>query len=145
MATAARSIDIHATPEEVWEYLRTPANIVEWWPGCEAIHDVAPQSDGGFTFQWIDKPAGVTCRGEIEETIVEPGEGIRLHIGGDICGEMRWRVHRENGGVRVRFESDYDLPVRALIPHLSPIRILRFQEDEADAIANRLRQRYAAK
>ena len=120
-------------------------NIVEWWPNCEEIHDVRPLSEGGFAFKWTDKPGGVTCRGEIEETVVEPGEGIALHIAGDICGDIRWRVQQNGGGTYVTFESDYDLPVRSLIPYLSPVRILMFQQHEADAIAKKVQERFAGK
>jgi hypothetical protein len=51
---------------------------------------------------------------------------------------MTWLVEREKGGARVTFASDCDLPVRALAPHLSAFRILRFQRDEADAIVANL-------
>ena len=52
MATAVRSMYVKATAEEVWDYLQTPRNIVEWWPNCEEIHDGQRLSEGGFAFKW---------------------------------------------------------------------------------------------
>jgi hypothetical protein len=135
-------MQVKATAEEVWDYLQTPRNIVEWWPDCEEIHDVRSLSGGGFAFKWTDKPAGVTCRGEIETVVRTPGEGLSLHVAGDIYGDMTWRVERKNGSTCVDFASDYDLPIRALIPYLSPVRLLRFQQDEADAIVAKVRERF---
>ena len=142
MATAMRSMQVKATAEEVWDYLQTPGNIVEWWPNCEEIEDVRPLSEGRLAFKWTEKPAGVTCRGEIEAVVRTPGEGLSLHVAGDIYGDMSWRVERTNGSTRVDFASDYDLPIRALIPYLSPVRLLRFQQDEADAIVAQVRKRF---
>jgi uncharacterized protein YndB with AHSA1/START domain len=145
VATTVRRIYVVATAEQVWDYLQTPKNIVDWWPNCEEIHAVRPLSEGGFVFKWTDKPAGVTCCGEIEETVVEPGEDLALHIAGDICGDIRWQVKQNEAGTHVTFESDYDLPVRALIPHLSPFRLLMFQQDEADAIMEKVTEHFGAR
>lgn len=142
MATALRNIYAPVPAEQVRDYLRTPASIVEWWPDCNEIHDVVDCGEGGCAFKWTDRPAGVVCHGEIQEQVRGAGELIALHLSGDICGEMSWQVQPENGGTHVTFRSDYDLPVRSLIPYLSPVRLLRFQEDEADAIAARIRGKF---
>lgn len=142
MARAARSVHVEATVEQVWDYLRDPKSIVEWWPNCTEIHNVQACADGGCTFKWTNKPGGVTCCGEIAEFVSDPDDGIVLHLAGDICGELHWRARRENGGTQVTFDSDYDLPVRALIPYLSPVRLLTFQQQEADEIAAKVREHF---
>ena len=142
MATAVRNLHVNAPAEQVWEYLQTPGSIVEWWPDCEEIHDITRRSDGALTFKWTDKPAGVSCHGEIAETVEEPGKTLALHLTGDLCGDLHWRVRGENGGTDLVLESDYDLPVRSLIPFLSPVRILTFQQDEADAIVEKVREHF---
>jgi hypothetical protein len=86
----------------------------------------------------------VLCRGATTETEEAPGKAMRLHLTGDLCGDMRWLVQPENAGSRIVFVSDYDLPVRSLVPYLSPVRILTFQEDEADAIIERVREHFSA-
>jgi hypothetical protein len=143
MSTVTRSAHLSVPAEQVWDYLRAPANMIEWWPDCEEIHDVARSENGVIQFGWTDRPAGVPCHGITTETEEEPGKALRLHLTGDLCGDMRWVVQRENGGSRVIFISDYDLPVRSLVPHLSPVRILTFQDDEADAIIRTLRERFS--
>jgi hypothetical protein len=142
MPTALRSIYVDAPVEQVREYLRTPASVVEWWPDCDEVHDVEQRSDGHVGFKWTDKPAGVVCHGETDETAQGSGEDILMRLSGDLCGDMSWRVQGENGGALVTFRSDYDLPVRSLIPYLSPVRLLRFQQDEADAIAAKIRAKF---
>lgn len=138
MATAIRSLHVNATAAQVWEYLQTPANIVEWWPDCEEVHDVVRRDDMHLSLKWTDKPAGVLCHGEIAETIEEPGKALDLRLTGDLCGELHWQIRGENGSTDIVFESDYDLPVRSLIPILSPVRILNFQQDEADRIVEKV-------
>lgn len=144
MSTATRSAFLSAPAGQVWDYLRTPGNMVEWWPDCEEIHGVARGDDGVIRFGWTDRPAGILCHGETAETEEEPGKTVRLHLTGDLCGDMRWMVQHENGGSRVIFISDYDLPVRSLVPYLSPVRILTFQEDEADVVIRRVREHFSA-
>jgi uncharacterized protein YndB with AHSA1/START domain len=145
MCIATRSLHVDAAAEQVWEYLRTPANMTEWWPDCEEIHDVARSDDGAVRFKWTDKPAGVVCHGETAETLEEPEKRLRLHLTGDLCGDLRWAVQDENGGSRLTFESDYDLPVRSLVPYLSAVRILNFQRDEADAVIRRVREHFSTR
>lgn len=143
MGIAVRNMHLSATAEQVWDYLRSPQSILEWWPDCEEIHDVTRPSDGGLHFKWTDRPAGVCCHGDVTETIDEPAKSLLLHLSGDLHGDIRWHVQGENGGAGVVFQSDYDLPVRSLIPFLSASRILTFQQDEADAIAQKVREHFA--
>jgi hypothetical protein len=142
MPTAVRRIHVNVPTEQVWDFLQTPGSIVEWWPDCVEIHDVTRRGDGEVTFGWTDKPAAVTCHGEIVETVEVPGKSLVLHLVGDLCGDLHWRISSENGGTDLVFESDYDLPVRALLPFLSPFRILTFQQDEADKIAEKIREHF---
>jgi carbon monoxide dehydrogenase subunit G len=136
MATTHRSIHVEASASRVWDYLLTPESILEWWPGCVEIHSVAREGDGGYAVEWTNRPAGVMCRGEMVAACRPEGEGlaITLRVSGDLYGDMSWEVQGEGSGTRLTFRSDYDMPVRALIPYLSPYRILMYQQDEADAI-----------
>lgn len=118
-------------------------NIVEWWPHCQAVREGGPEAGGRFDFTWTDKPGGIVCHEEIEETVIVPGEGITLHLAGDICGDLRWQVRCENGGTHLTFVSDYSLPVRSLIAHISPIRLVAFEEHEADEIAASVRRHFS--
>ena len=142
MSIAVRSMHLNALAEQVWDYVQAPANIVKWWPDCEEIRDVTRGNDGTVRFRWTDRPAGVVCHGEMAETVEEPGKRLHLHLTGDLCGDLRWRVQCENGGSLLTFESDYDLPVRSLVPFLSAARILAFQQDEADAVMQKVREHF---
>ena len=141
MTTANRSVRVEAPADQVRDYLSTPNNIVEWWPDCVEIHDLI-REPGGYAFGWTDSPAGVPCHGEMRETVEGAGETIALRLTGDLHGLMTWRAEPEGGGTRVTFQSDYDLPVRALIPYLTPARLLRFQQDEADAVTAKVREKF---
>jgi hypothetical protein len=142
MARAVRSLHVGARVEQVRDFLQVPTNMLEWWPDCDEIDDLEVCDVGAIAFKYADKPAGVVCRGEIEERVLEDCGDVTLRLSGDLHGTMRWHLEPEDGGARVTFESDYDMPVRALIPYLSPVRLLRYQEDEADQIATRLREKF---
>ncbi|MCU0508185.1 MAG: SRPBCC family protein [Anaerolineae bacterium] len=142
MARALRSLHLGAPVDEVRDFLQEPANMLEWWPDCDEIDDLRVCDVGAIAFKYADKPAGVMCRGEVEERVVGDCGDVALHLTGDLHGDMRWRIEAEDGGTRVTFESDYDMPVRALIPYLSPVRLLRYQEDEADQVAAKLREKF---
>jgi hypothetical protein len=133
---------LEAPVDEVRDFLQTPANMLEWWPDCDEIDDLEVCDVGAIAFKYADKPGGVACRGTIEERVLANGEDLALRLSGDLHGSMRWHLEPEDCGTRVTFESDYDMPVRALIPYLSPVRLLRYQEDEADQIAVRLREKF---
>jgi hypothetical protein len=143
MGTAVRDIYVGAAAEQVWDFLQVPKNIVEWWPHCEAVRDGGPEDGGRFDFTWADKRGGIVCHEEIEQAEVVPGEGITLHLAGDICGDLHWRGRGENGGTRLTFVSDYSLPLRSLIAHISPIRLVAFEEHEADEIAASVRRHFS--
>lgn len=145
MTTVAISMHVKATAEQVWEYLRSSRNIVEWWPNCAALEDVPPLSEGGFAFKWTGERGEAVLRSEVEEVLAEPGEGISVHLAGDICGTIRWRVRREDGGTRVVLQTDYAVRLRPLLMHLSPLRLLRFEQDEAAAIASRVVEQFSGK
>ena len=142
MARAMRSAYLETTAEDLWSFLEAPQNITEWWPNCVQIYDVKRSEDGRLAFKWVDRCGELALRGEVEEVVEQAGKRLAVHITGDIHGDMAWRLEPQNGGVKLDFESDYDLPVRSLIPFLSPVRLLTYQQDEADAIVARMRERY---
>ena len=143
MPRAMRSAYLETTAEDLWSFLEAPQNITEWWPNCVQIYDVRRSEDGRLAFKWVDRCGELALRGEVEEVVEQAGKRLAVHITGDIHGDMAWRLEPQNGGVKLDFESDYDLPVRSLIPFLSPMRLLTYQQDEADAIVARMKERYS--
>jgi len=142
MATATIAMNVKAPADKVWAYLNATQNIADWWGNCTEVHQKADANS--CCLEWRERISGVTLHADVVETMEQPGEQIRLHMCGDICGDILWQVRPQNGGTQVVLLSDYDLPVHRLAPYLSPYRLLTFQQTEAEAMAARIRARFVA-
>ena len=115
-------------------------NLADWWPHCLCFDGKRPLP--GYCFEWLDQKTHLALLAQIEEVLAQPGVGITFHLAGDICGDIVWRVRRENGGSAVGVAADYSLPLRRMLPFMSPVRAWRFQQDEADAMLARVQARF---
>ena len=67
MATAKSSSNIYAPVEKVFEYVQ-PETLLEIWPSFVEVKNVKELSNGGYSWEWVDKMAGMRFNGASEDT-----------------------------------------------------------------------------
>ena len=63
MAKDEKSINISAPPAKIFEYINVPTNLPEIWPSMVEAKDVEPLPNGGNSFRWVYKMAGMRFEG----------------------------------------------------------------------------------
>jgi uncharacterized protein YndB with AHSA1/START domain len=140
VAKLTKSITINVPPEKVFAYVNEPANLVEVWPSFEEAKDVRPTPNGGHSFRWVYKMAGMRLEGTSEDTEVVANQRHVSRTQGGIESTVTWTFRREDGSTRVTFETDYTVPI-PLLGKLAETFIVRANEHEAETILANLKDR----
>ena len=140
MANVKKSIVISAPVEKVFEYINVPTNLTEIWPSMVEAKDVQRLSNGGNSFRWVYKMAGMSFEGVSEDTDVVPNERIVSKTEGGIESEVTWAIQPENGGSIVTFDAEYTVPI-PLLGKLAEAFIVKLNENEAETILANLKSR----
>jgi uncharacterized protein YndB with AHSA1/START domain len=91
--------------DRVWAALTTPAEMIRWWGDAR----VELVEGGAFTVAWLnvdDAGNRAVMTGRVT-SLRPPNE---LEIDGDVHGTLRWELHPDGDGTRLRFTSVLDLP-----------------------------------
>ena len=104
MAVISVSIDLDATPEQVWEVVRDVGGHVEWMADARAIRFVSEQREGvGTTFDCDTQVGPLHLVDRMEITTWEPGRSMGVRHAGLVTGEGAFRLGPLDGGRRTRF------------------------------------------
>lgn len=143
MATAKSSISINAPVEKVFEYINVPTNLPEIWPSMIEVKDVQRLPNGGNSFGWVYKMAGMRFEGISEDTEVVPNQRVVSKTEGGIESKVTWITQQEDGGTNVTIEAEYTVPV-PLLGKLAEAIIVKLNENEGEAILANLKARMEA-
>jgi uncharacterized protein YndB with AHSA1/START domain len=103
MATAKNSIKINAPVEKVFEYLK-PEILPEIWLSLVEVENIKELPNGGHSWDWKYKLAGMNFSGTSENTEVVPNERTVSKTTGGIESTIMWLFQSENGGTKVTVE-----------------------------------------
>lgn len=143
MVTIERSVLVEAPPEKVYEYLDDPAHLPEIWPSMVEVSDVADLPNGGHSYHWVYKMAGVRFEGESETVEIEPEKHYIQKNTGQIPSSFDWTFIAENGSTRLKMKTEYEVP-ETLLGTLAKPFILKLNEREADSFLGNLKDRVEA-
>lgn len=140
VAKLSKSITINVPPEKVFAYVNEPVNLVEVWPSLEEAKDVRPTPNGGHSFRWVYKMAGMRFEGTSENTEVVANQRLVSRSKGGIDSTITWLFRPEAGATKVTVETDYTVPI-PLLGKLAETFIVRANEHEAETILANLKDR----
>ena len=106
MATAKNSIKINAPAEKVFEYL-TPENLPGIWPSLVEVKNIIELPNGGYSWDFVYKMAGMRFTGSSENTEVVPNERTVSQTTGGIESKISWLFQPEDDGTNVTFKAEY--------------------------------------
>ena len=142
MVKAEKSIVIQAPVEKVFGYVK-PTNLPEIWPSMVEAKDVQQLPNGGNSFRWVYKMAGLRLEGTSEDTEVVANQRVVSKSQGGIESTITWMFQPENGGTKVTFEAEYTVPV-PLLGKLAEAFIIKANEREAELLLANLKARMEA-
>jgi uncharacterized protein YndB with AHSA1/START domain len=138
-----KTITINAPIEKVFGYVEEPTNLPEIWPSLVEAKDVQRLPNGGTSFRWVYKMAGVRFEGTSEDTDYVANQRVVSKTKGGIESTVTWTFQPEAGGTKVTYEAEYTVPI-PLLGKLAESFIVKQNEGEAELILANLKARMEA-
>jgi uncharacterized protein YndB with AHSA1/START domain len=138
MAKLGSSVTINAPVEKVFEYTSKPENQPEFWPSMIEVKNVKKLPNGGYSYDFVYKLAGVRLAGSSEDTEFVPNERQVSVSTGGIESKITWLLQPEDGGTNITVEAEYTVPVPVLGKFAESI-IVRMVEKEVEVILDNLK------
>jgi uncharacterized membrane protein len=143
MAKLKKTITINAPVGKVFGYWQEPANLPEIWPSMVEVKDVKPLSNGGYSFRYVYKMAGMRLKGTSEDTEYVPNQRTVNKSKGGIQATQTFIYQAEAGGTKLTWEIEYTVPV-PLLGKLAEAVIVKMNEREAELVLANLKARMEA-
>ncbi|MGD9092837.1 MAG: SRPBCC family protein [Anaerolineales bacterium] len=143
MATVKNSITIDAPVEKVFEYVKQPENLPEFWPSMLEVSNIKELPTGGYRFEWVYKMAGMRFKGASEVTEFIPNERTVTHTSGGIESTITWEYSPLESGTKVNITGEYKVPL-PLVGKLAESFIVKQNEQESQVILANLKARMEA-
>ena len=143
MAKVEKTITINAPVEKVFSYVEEPTNLPEIWPSLVEAKDVQRLPNGGTSFRWVYKMAGMRFEGTSEDTDYVANQRVVSKTKGGIESTVTWMFQPEAGGTKVTYEAEYTVPI-PLLGKLAEAFIVKQNEHEAELLLANLKARMEA-
>ena len=143
MAKIEKAITINAPVEKVFGYVDEPTNLPEIWPSIVEVKDVQRLPNGGTSFRFVYKMAGVRLEVTSEDIEHIPNQRVVSKTKGGIESTFTWTFQPEAGGIKVTAESEYSVPI-PLLGKLAEAFIVKLNENEAELVLANLKARMEA-
>jgi uncharacterized membrane protein len=140
MAKLEKSIFIDAPVEKVFGFMAEPYNILEIWPSMQEIKNLEALPNGGHSYDWAYKMAGLRFEGHTETTELVRNQRVVAKNEGGIPSTFVWIYRVEDGGTRVTMSVDYEMPGKLLGKLAEPI-VHKMNEHEGDILLANLKAR----
>jgi uncharacterized membrane protein len=129
--------------EKVFGYVNQPTNLPQIWPSMVEVKDVQRLPNGGTSFQWVYKMAGMRFEGTTKDTEYVPNQRVVSKSTGGIESTFIWTFQPEDGGTKLTVEVEYTVPI-PLLGKVAEAFIVRQNERELDLILANLKARMEA-
>lgn len=140
MVRVEDNIHVAVDPETAFDYMDVPEHQAEISPSLSAVETVEELPTGGKRATYTYRMGGVTLDGEVEATVYDPPRRIVFEMTGGIEGTIEWTFTPEDGGVRVGYAAEYDLPVPVLDRLAAPF-VRKYNERELTTTLRNLKTR----
>ncbi|UCF28143.1 MAG: SRPBCC family protein [Chloroflexota bacterium] len=141
MATIESTITISAPVEKVFEYTK-PENLPEIWPSLVEVKNIKELANGGYSWDWMYKMAGMNFNGSSEHVeYVENEYTVAKSTG--IESTITWKYESVSGGTKMTSLTEYKIPV-PLLGKVAEAFIVKMNENESETILANLKARLEA-
>ena len=141
MATIKSSIFINAPVEKVFEMAK-PEFLPEIWPSLVEVKNIKELPNGGFSWDWVYKMAGMRFNGSSVHTEYVVNERTVAQSTG-IDSTITWTYEPEDGGTKMTALTEYKIPV-PLLGKMAEAFIVKMNENESATILANLKARMEA-
>lgn len=117
--------------------LRSTSRVPLWSPSLIEVKNVTMTGDGGHTFDWTCKMAGVHFHGHCD-TIEVVRNARRVAKNNGIPSKFTWMFHARGPTTEVALEVEYELPL-AILGRLAAPFLRRINEREAETMLTNLK------
>lgn len=140
MAKITKSISINAPVEKVFSYLDEPTNQPEIWPSLVEVTDVRRLPNGGNSFNWVYKMAGMRFKGTSEDIDWVANKHIVSKSKGGIESTIAWTFEPEGDGTKFTGDVEYNVPI-PLLGKLAAAVVAKLNEHDTDVFVANLKAR----
>jgi uncharacterized membrane protein len=140
MPNVRKSIEIKAPVSEVFAFMAAPEHLPEIWPSMMEVSNVKVKPDGGRSYDWIYKMAGMRFHGHSETTEVQRNRLSVVKNEKGIRSTFRWSYQGRDDTTQVTVEVDYEIP-GAILGKLAEPFIRKINEREAETVLGNLKAR----
>jgi uncharacterized protein YndB with AHSA1/START domain len=127
MPILEKEITVDAPVERVFEFVDSPKNLPQIWPGLFEIRDVSVLPNGGHKFYWLYNMAGKQIKGTVETLEHVYNQRIVDKTTGDMESVITWTFSGSNGKTKVKFAAEYPTPLPFFAKKDEPF-VLRLNE-----------------
>jgi uncharacterized membrane protein len=138
MATITKKVSIEAPVARVFAYVNDPENFPTYWPSMIEVSNVKKGTDGGRSFDFLYKMAGVKLRGHSDSVEFVENKHVASKSEGAIPSRFDWDFSGKDGMTEISLKVDYQLPAGAVGKLTEPI-LTRINEREADSMLDNLK------
>ena len=136
-------ITINASVEKVFAYVNEPTNLPGIWPSMVEVKDVQRLPNGGTSFRWVYKMAGVRFEGTTKDTEYVPNQRVVSKSTGGIESLFTWTFQPQDGGTKVTVEVEYTVPI-PLLGKVAEVLIVKQNERELELVLANLKAKMEA-
>lgn len=131
MIEITEEITTGASPTEAFDFIADPTNHLKFSP---ALMDVSSVRDGdvGKEGEWTFKVAGVTLEGQFSDTEFDRPNTRHYDLTGDINGSEMWRVEAADGGSKIEYRTETDVPGPDILGTIAEPIAERFMRNDAE-------------
>ena len=114
MAKVEKSVTINAPVEKVYSFINNPNKLMGMWPNASEIKNVKGLPNGGHSFDFVYKMAGIRVSGTSEDIEVIPNQRVVNETRGGVKSKMIWTLEPADGGTKLDVDVEYTVPVPVL-------------------------------
>jgi uncharacterized protein YndB with AHSA1/START domain len=140
MASLSKSIVIKAPVEKIFAYVADAHNLPEFWPSLVEVKDVKTLPNGGNSFRFIYKMAGIRLEAFSEDIEYIHNQRTVSRTSGGIEGKTTFTYESTGEGTKVTLDDEYIVPV-PVIGKLAEAVIVKLNEHEGDVLLANLKAR----
>ena len=140
MAKSAKHIVINAPVEKIFAYMNDPDNLLGIYPSMLEVKDVQLLPNGGASFKFIYKVAGIHMEGFSEDTEFGLNQRTVSKVSGGFEGWVTLLYEASSQGTKVTLENEYIFPV-PLVGKLAESVLIKLNEQENEAVLANLKVR----
>ncbi|MBX0323659.1 SRPBCC family protein [Halomicroarcula sp. F13] len=101
---------IAAPVSEVFAFMDEPTNQAAVTPSLRTAERIERRPNGGNRARYVYRMFGLSFEGEVVATTYDPDDRIVYEMRGDLTGTISWTFTPEDGGTRLTYAAEYDVP-----------------------------------